>query len=187
MRATCTAADLTPQKSCHSRPSALPRCRLTNPRDFPRAATTQRFFLQQPTVSSCNSQPFLPATQPFHAEGVKNPLLLFVFAVLSKASCCRNPSCNNVHRSNPPSISRSPPSSARPLIAMTAHTTKQLALATTTRDQQDPMPSSTERATRRSAMWSQHVQDVGACMCHWALPPTGPSLAPRHLRPLSHQ
>ena len=167
MRATCTAADLTPQKSCHSRPSALPRCRLTNPRDFPRAATTQR---NKPTVSSYS-----------------NPLLLFVFAVLSKASCCRNPSCKHEHRSNPPSISRSPPSSARPLIAMTAHTTKQLALATTTRDQQDPMPSSTERATRRSAMWSQHVQDVGACMCHWALPPTGPSLAPRHLRPLSHQ
>eukprot|EP00964_Phaeocystis_antarctica_P103655 scaffold68906_cov63-Phaeocystis_antarctica.AAC.2 len=59
---------------------------------------------------------------------------------------------------------------------MIAHTTKQLTLATPRRDQQDPMPSPNERATARSAMWPEHVQEVGterACA-------TGPSLAPRH-------
>ena len=73
------------------------------------------------------------------------------------------------YNSRPKEMSSENVSSAQGSLSMIAHTAKQLTLVPTRRGRQDPMPSSTHLAAARSAMWPQHVQDVGTECVHVAL------------------
>eukprot|EP00964_Phaeocystis_antarctica_P013522 scaffold7411_cov58-Phaeocystis_antarctica.AAC.2 len=70
------------------------------------------------------------------------------------------------YNSRPKEMSSENVSSAQGSLSMIAHTAKQLTLVLTRRGRQDPMPSSTHLAAARSAMWPQHVQDVGTECVH---------------------